>query len=140
MINLSPHFRIKHQNNYFVYFPQAFLGNRYGYRPVPANIIDTEFQSLVRVSESANIDISLLKKWYRLDTNSVPSVYQLQAITDYYPHYNDNSNKALQEKEQQEWWETHQSLFDLIKRLVHLAVETNEMTKEVAQNFISSGI
>lgn len=116
----------------------AFLGNRYGYRPVPANIIDTEFQSLIRVSESANIDISLLKKWYRLDTNSVPSVYQLQAITNYYPHYNDNSNKALQEKEQQEWWETHQSLFDLIKQLVHLAVETNKMTKEVAQIFISS--
>lgn len=53
------------------------LGNRYGWRPLPAEIPATEYEMLK--GKIANPDENiLLEKWYKRDNNAVPAVYCLQ--------------------------------------------------------------
>lgn len=42
-------------------------------------------------------EFAIVDKWYLLDTNAVPPVYQIQAITSLLPYYSDKnpSNKHL---------------------------------------------
>lgn len=58
----------------------VLLGDRYGWRPLPAEIPATEYEQLQqRVVNAA--DQALLKAWYRRDDNAVPVVYCLQPRT-----------------------------------------------------------
>lgn len=51
------------------------LGDRYGWRPVPAQIPAALFE---RITKTAGTGISLLQKWYGRDDNAVPPVYRLK--------------------------------------------------------------
>jgi len=51
----------------------TFLSQRYGYRPFPALIVQEEFELLVGAAEAAGA--KLLRHWFALDTNHVPSLY-----------------------------------------------------------------
>ena len=74
-----------------VLFCQAILGNKYGYRPIPSQIPQTEFDLLESVAKAdADVRWSTVEEWYRLDNNNIPSVYILQPISQMIPHYNDN--------------------------------------------------
>ncbi|MBI3272396.1 MAG: DUF4062 domain-containing protein [Planctomycetes bacterium] len=63
------------------------LGDRYGWRPLPAEIPVDEFESLVRSatrtppSSSAAAEAHLLAQWYGRDENALPPVYVLQPRT-----------------------------------------------------------
>jgi len=57
----------------------AILGNKYGYRPFPAHIEQSEFDKLLACLESDGADSSTLREHFRLDLNSVPASYVLQA-------------------------------------------------------------
>lgn len=54
------------------------LGNRYGWRPLPEEIETNEFEAIAAKAQSLKLDESLLREWYRLDTNAVPAVYYLR--------------------------------------------------------------
>ena len=40
-------------------------------RPIPSEIVTEELERLINVLEAMSNDTSLLKKWYRKDTNKV---------------------------------------------------------------------
>lgn len=69
----------------------CILGNKYGYRPFPAEIERSEFERLLSAVEridavndgtvpAAN-DTTLLRNYFRLDLNGVPPAYVLKAST-----------------------------------------------------------
>lgn len=54
------------------------LGDRYGWKALPAEIPADEFEKIIgKVTESS--DKELLEKWYKRDDNAIPSVYCLQS-------------------------------------------------------------
>jgi WD40 repeat protein len=64
----------------------VLLGDRYGWRPLPAEIPTTEYEEIERRVVSDD-DQALLKAWYRRDDNAVPPVYCLQARTGDFTGY-----------------------------------------------------
>ncbi|MEI7845039.1 MAG: DUF4062 domain-containing protein [Chloroflexota bacterium] len=52
------------------------LGDRYGWRPLPAEIPADEFEQIIALV--AREDKPMLERWYRRDDNAVPAVYCLQ--------------------------------------------------------------
>jgi WD40 repeat protein len=55
------------------------LGERYGWRPLPFQIPQTDFERIL--SEVPPTDAARLGWWYRLDENAVPAAYVLQPRT-----------------------------------------------------------
>lgn len=64
----------------------AFLGQKYGFRPLPSKIASTEFEELVsNITDQG--EKSLLGKWYQCDMNEVPPTYVLQPVSSHIPDY-----------------------------------------------------
>ena len=68
---------------------QAFIGQKYGYRPFPPKIPASEFTSLRDALVQEGKDVSVLDKWFKIDRNTIPSIYRLQPISSILKHYND---------------------------------------------------
>jgi hypothetical protein len=51
------------------------LGDKYGWQPIPTKIPELEMKEIY---STESVDTSLLDRWYKLDTNAVPSEYVLQ--------------------------------------------------------------
>lgn len=67
----------------------TFLGQKYGYRPIPTYVEGDEFKRLCgALVELAITDVELLYLWYREDTNAVPSNFILQPISSILKHFN----------------------------------------------------
>lgn len=63
---------------------QVLSGDRYGFRPVPIELDVKKFQIIHSTAEKLRLpNRELLDEWYKLDENSVPSMYILQ-VRDYY--------------------------------------------------------
>lgn len=62
------------------------LGDRYGWCPLPYEILTNEFEEIERRATD-NEDKALLNRWYRCDDNAVPSVYCLQSRTGEFTDY-----------------------------------------------------
>jgi len=71
----------------FCGWTQAFLGQKYGFRPFPPKIAASEFEAIRRELATDEGACSLLDTWFRKDNNSVPNVYVLQPISSVLPHY-----------------------------------------------------
>lgn len=92
---------------------------------------------MLQIAENKTIDTSLLCQWYKLDTNIMPSLYQLQPITDFYPYYSDYSS-VLQKSHQQQWHQTYDLLFETISTLTTIAVSLSLMTEHEAHQYVMS--
>ena len=57
---------------------QVFLGQKYGYRPIPTIIPANEFELMYDVIKENEHDASLLNQWFKKDENTTPPVYILQ--------------------------------------------------------------
>lgn len=68
--------------------PQVFLGQKYGYRPIPTYILSSELQMLRDDLVSSGTDPVLLDTWYRKDSNAVPPVSVLQPISSILINFN----------------------------------------------------
>src|ERR1051325_3247051 len=62
----------------------ALLGDRYGWRPLPAEIPADEFE---RILQYLTVNDRALLDWYRRDDNALPAVYCLQPRTGEYLDY-----------------------------------------------------
>ncbi|WAR09807.1 NWD1-like protein [Mya arenaria] len=56
----------------------CLLGHKYGYRPLPAAIDQSEFDTMKEQMEKAGKDTRLLAEYYKLDRNAVPAEYVLK--------------------------------------------------------------
>lgn len=64
------------------------MGQKYGYRPIPAMIDAQEFETLRQLlDEDGEDDLSVLDIWYLKDSNSVPPQYVLQPIDSVLKNY-----------------------------------------------------
>lgn len=78
---------------------QVFLGQKYGYRPIPTYIVSSELQMLRDELASTGIDVSLLDTWYRKDSNAVPPVSVLQPISSILINFNNKvSHNSLSKR------------------------------------------
>ena len=71
-----------------------FLGQKYGYRPIPTIILGKEFNMLREVIKQVPVDVKTLDDWYKQDKNAVPDVYILQPISSILKNFN-NKVKTL---------------------------------------------
>ena len=121
-----------------LYTLQAFLGNRYGYRPFPAKISVSDFGILLETALSNQIDAALLNKWYRRDNNVVPPTFQLLPITVHYPNYN-SRDSALRHRDRDGWWQTFSKLQQVFWQLAEGAVKGGAMSPDHAHKYFMSG-
>lgn len=66
----------------------AIVGNKYGYRPFPAQINESEFKSLLATLENLGEDSGTIRDHFRLDENAIPPKYVLKP----------------RQADQQDWW------------------------------------
>lgn len=71
----------------------VFLCQKYGYRPIPSEILSTELEMLKRTLREEHEDISLLDNWYIEDSNSVPPMFVLQQISSILVNFNNKVKK-----------------------------------------------
>ncbi|MFY9555509.1 MAG: DUF4062 domain-containing protein, partial [Blastocatellia bacterium] len=108
----------------------VLLGDRYGWRPLPAETPAAEFEEILDGIES-RIDLNLLKRWYRRDDNAVPAAYLLQPRDGEY--------------ESPSKWESieHQLrtiLLDGIEKVALLETETLKYIRSATEQEIISGL
>ncbi|XP_076802555.1 NACHT domain- and WD repeat-containing protein 1-like isoform X2 [Clavelina lepadiformis] len=119
----------------------AFLGNRYGFRPIPAVISVLDFEKICEVSKTAGISgAHLLHQWYIRDDNVVPPAYILQPITSIYPYFDDQdtANESRRNSDRQKWFETSQTLSNLIHGCVEEAIRQNHFTETEVKHYFKS--
>ncbi|RJQ55518.1 MAG: DUF4062 domain-containing protein [Actinobacteria bacterium] len=87
----------------------VLLGDRYGWRPAPAEIPAGEFESLA--AQVGREECALLDRWYRRDDNAVPSVYCLQPRRLQVPaEATTEQIEAARSKERESWEQTEPRL------------------------------
>ena len=85
----------------------VLLGDRYGWRPLPAEVSAVEFEQLTaQISEPK--ELALVEKWYKRDDNAVPPVYDLQPRTG-------------KHTDSQTWEQLERRLRQILVRAVHKA-------------------
>jgi hypothetical protein len=62
------------------------LGDRYGWVPLPYMIERSEFDQILK-NTKAQADVNLIKKWYYLDENQIPSSYVLRPRLGKFKNY-----------------------------------------------------
>lgn len=82
------------------------LGDRYGWRPLPEEITEVEFNMLAEAAKDIDNGESTLHKWYQRDDNAIPPVYVLQPrkTDDPYGDFTDDDT----------WKEVQKILWDII--------------------------
>ena len=81
----------------------TFLGQKYGYRPIPTYILSSELQMIRDDLDSIGVDVSLLDMWYKKDSNSVPPVSILQPISSILINFINKRVPKLQAEDQAVW-------------------------------------
>lgn len=61
----------------------CLIGHKYGYRPLPAQIEQSEFETLLNHLQKTGNETTMMKDYYALDNNAVPPEYVLKPIPDY---------------------------------------------------------
>lgn len=72
-----------------------FLGQKYGYRPIPTYIVSSELELLREELINVGSDVILLDTWYRKDSNAVPPISVLQPISSILINFNNKVDKLL---------------------------------------------
>lgn len=115
----------------------TFLGQKYGYRPIPTYIEGSEFHSLCSALTEMNItEVELLYKWYREDTNAIPSTFILQPISSILFHFNNKKEPDLMAKDQSIWWDTLSKLQKLLRMAASRLHEQGVMNDDEKHNYI----
>ncbi|KAJ8019859.1 NACHT domain- and WD repeat-containing protein 1 [Holothuria leucospilota] len=118
----------------------AFLGNKYGYRPLTASIAADVFEKLCELMEGVvePTTLQLVKDWYRKDLNSVPPVYILQPITSKFHHFDDENDTELRQEARDKWWRDSQKMQEALKQGAAKAVKQGIYSQDNMQHFFSS--
>ena len=116
---------------------KVFLCQKYGYRPLPTRVLDTEFHMITNILEEESAQ--LLTKWYKLDTNSVPNLYVLQPVSSIYVNFTNKAQKQLMEQDQALWWKTMAQLCTIIRLGSARLVEAKKFTHDDNHRYNYSG-
>ncbi|XP_069623861.1 NACHT domain- and WD repeat-containing protein 1 [Ranitomeya imitator] len=118
----------------------ALIGNRYGFRPIPRNIGEEEFDILYKKVLKNGAEAQLLTQWFWKDMNAVPPTYVFQPITVHFPHFSntDPSHVEIQAKEAKEWREIEKRLSSALRSAAQAAYVEGLITFEQKHNYYKS--
>lgn len=137
----------------------VFLGQKYGYRPIPTYILSSELQMLRDELTTMGIDGILLDTWYKKDSNAVPPISVLQPISSILINFNNKVNQInnyilpsmthmifvlqrvpkLQAEDQAIWWDILNKMQKLLRKAAASLFTTNQFSKEIMHNYFMSG-
>ena len=112
-----------------------FGGQKYGYRPIPSEIIHSELIQLREILITMGTDVSLLDKWYRIDMNAVPPVSILQPITTHLTHFLNKRVPHLQARDSGIWWGTLPKMQMLLRKASHTLYINGKFSHEEMHNY-----
>ncbi|CAF4288993.1 unnamed protein product, partial [Rotaria sp. Silwood2] len=117
----------------------VFLGQKYGYRPLPTKIEEAEFRNGLSVSSPD--DARLFSLWYKLDSNNIASLFCLQPVSLIFINFTDKANPRLMEEDESQWWETTGKLnravrvaaLELLKRGIFSPFDNHRYNRSVTE-------
>lgn len=107
----------------------VFLGQKYGYRPLPTKVLENEFKAILDALKSYPEDVNLLETWYKLDLNSLPSVFILQPVSSIFKNFTNKNEKNLMEEDQNKWWKTMGQLCVCIRKGAKILYDTKKFNQ-----------
>ncbi|CAL8088657.1 unnamed protein product [Orchesella dallaii] len=116
----------------------VFLGQKYGYRPIPTYILATELTLLKETLQQMGVDTHLLDLWYKKDTNAVPPVMILQPISTILVNFNNKRVPKLQSQDQAIWWDTLNKMQKLLRKAAHMCNVNGKMDNDAMHNYFMS--
>lgn len=116
----------------------VFLGQKYGYRPIPTYILSSELLMLRDDLAAAGIDVQLLDMWYKKDSNAVPPISVLQPISSILVNFNNKRVPKLQAEDQAVWWDTLGKMQKLLRKAAHSLYTQNKIDKDAMHNYFMS--
>ncbi|XP_005101748.1 uncharacterized protein LOC101864694 [Aplysia californica] len=118
----------------------VFVGDKYGSRPLPSAIPVTEFRLFRRIASWMDIKFETVEKWYLLDTNSVPPVYQIQPITTLLPYFNNMNpvNKTKRLVHVQNWESDERNMKNVFRKVSVIALDQKKITRAACEKYFIS--
>ncbi|XP_030375810.1 NACHT and WD repeat domain-containing protein 2 [Scaptodrosophila lebanonensis] len=116
----------------------VFLGQKYGYRPIPTYIVSSELQLICEELTSMGVDRALLDLWYKKDSNAVPPISVLQPISSILINFNNKRVPKLQAEDQAVWWDTLNKMQKLLRKAAASLGASNKMSKDDVHNYFMS--
>ena len=108
------------------------VGQKYGYRPLPASLPASHFEPMMEGLTSLNLEdgVAILKKWFHKDLNCVPPLYILQPITSILPNFLNSRKVKLQQADQEEWFKTMLELQKYILKGTELLKHSSKISEK----------
>ncbi|KAJ8954195.1 hypothetical protein NQ318_005790 [Aromia moschata] len=116
----------------------VFLGQKYGYRPIPTYILSSELQMIRDELASTGHDPVLIDTWYRKDTNAVPPISVLQPISSILINFNNKRIPKLQAEDQAKWWDTLGKFQKLFRKASASLLQQGKMDHDAMHNYFMS--
>ncbi|KAI1720798.1 NACHT domain-containing protein [Ditylenchus destructor] len=116
-----------------------FLCQKYGYRPLPSEVLSSELEVLKRIlKEQQQADVSVLDTWYIEDLNAVPSQFILQPISSILVNFNNKRIPKLQEQDARTWWEIEAKMQNLLRKGAKICHERGYFAYDQMHNYFMS--
>ncbi|XP_060597437.1 NACHT and WD repeat domain-containing protein 2-like [Ruditapes philippinarum] len=116
----------------------VFLGQKYGYRPIPTHIDADEFNMLRDCIQNEADELELIDVWYRRDYNTIPAVYILQPISSILTNFNNKRKKRLMETDRKTWWDILGRLQRILRKAAQVLFIAKKFDREQMHNYFMS--
>ncbi|KAH1018594.1 hypothetical protein HUJ05_006333 [Dendroctonus ponderosae] len=116
----------------------VFLGQKYGYRPIPTYILSSELQLIRDELHATGHDVLLIDTWYRKDSNAVPPISVLQPISSILINFNNKRIPKLQAEDQAKWWDTLAKFQKLFRKAAASLNQQGKMDNDAMHNYFMS--
>ncbi|XP_045465419.1 NACHT and WD repeat domain-containing protein 2 [Harmonia axyridis] len=116
----------------------VFLGQKYGYRPIPTYILSSELQMIRDEVANTGGDPTIIDTWYRKDSNAVPPISVLQPISSILINFNNKRVPKLQAEDQGKWWATLEKFQKLFRKASSSLHQQGKMDDDAKHNYFMS--
>ncbi|XP_055384364.1 NACHT and WD repeat domain-containing protein 2 isoform X2 [Condylostylus longicornis] len=116
----------------------VFLGQKYGYRPIPTYILSSELQMMRDELTAMGVDGAALDLWYKKDNNAVPPISVLQPISSILVNFNNKRVPKLQAEDQAIWWDTLTKMQKLLRKAAQSLFNSGKFDKDTMHNYFMS--
>ncbi|KAJ8982590.1 hypothetical protein NQ317_005062 [Molorchus minor] len=116
----------------------VFLGQKYGYRPIPTYVLSSELQLIRDELAATGHDPVLIDTWYRKDANAVPPISILQPISSILINFNNKRIPKLQAEDQAKWWDTLGKFQKLFRKASSSLHQQGKMDRDAMHNYFMS--
>lgn len=116
----------------------VFLGQKYGYRPIPTYILASELAQFREVLLTMGQEVILLDTWYKKDSNAVPPICILQPISSILVNFNNKRVPKLQQEDQAKWWDTLDRMQKLLRKAATTLYSQGQLDFDSMHNYLMS--